>query len=265
MEIIARMAEKKSITIETNGTLITPQAAIELVRLAVKYRYRGGIAAVNFSIHGTEKIHCELTGSPSSYELALSGMDYIAQEKKRVNSSLPRITVKAVVSQHNAAVLPLMAKEATRAGAELFVLKLLDPASLGMEIRQKNTPLIKQRRLQLPQSAIIQLTDSLARLVTSATIPLVTIPLGLTIGDFISHYSGEFEAKRFYCTAPWSNISVFPNGDLYICKLFGGGNIFSRSVLWHWESPPYRAFRKELLHKGLPKECMGCCFLIKSS
>lgn len=67
-----------------------------------------------------------------------------------------------------------------------------------------------------------------------------------------SHYSR-------YCSAPWHQLNLLPNGDLYTCQDLILGNIKKRSLEQIWNGPKARNIRKFVSQKLFPA-CKGCFY-----
>jgi len=62
-----------------------------------------------------------------------------------------------------------------------------------------------------------------------------------------------------YCTAPWHQLNVMPNGDVYICPDYFIGNIKNRMFEDIWNGQEARRLRNYIAQKLFPG-CRGCFY-----
>ena len=81
------------------------------------------------------------------------------------------------------------------------------------------------------------------------------------IPGILKYYANKGELDDYeLCRAPWTNIRVAPNGDVYPCLAYKMGNITDESLRSVWRSENMNRFRSELEDRLMPA-CLGCCFL----
>ena len=81
------------------------------------------------------------------------------------------------------------------------------------------------------------------------------------VSGILKYYANQGELSDYeLCRAPWTNIRVAPNGDVYPCLAYSMGNIREESLLDIWKGREMDRFRAELERELMPA-CLGCCFL----
>lgn len=78
------------------------------------------------------------------------------------------------------------------------------------------------------------------------------------IEDYYKHNRGALHYAN-YCTAPWHQIDMMPNGDIYTCHDYFIGNIKNASFKDIWNGKKVKNLRKYLLKKMFPG-CKGCFY-----
>jgi MoaA/NifB/PqqE/SkfB family radical SAM enzyme len=66
------------------------------------------------------------------------------------------------------------------------------------------------------------------------------------------------ERFRGSCGAPWTQVNVVPNGDVWVCYDVPLGNIKRDDADAIWNGPAVRALRERILDRGLFAGCRGC-------
>lgn len=139
----------------------------------------------------------------------------LQETKKRLNSSLPRVTVRFVAMQHNEKELKQVEKLAKELGADFFATKSVDmPTARGENLDEKYRPE----------------NDNLRRY------------------DYVT---GTYQRKEqpFICMRPWKRITLDASGEVISCEYdyknaLSFGNINrEESVMDVWKSPKSTIFR----------------------
>ena len=91
-EIIGAVSDKVTTEVVTNGTLMTPDLARELVR--------SGLHELRFSIDGPQEIHDWLRGD-GAFASAEAGLDLIREAKTELGAEHPNLTVWQCVSRRS--------------------------------------------------------------------------------------------------------------------------------------------------------------------
>ena len=79
--------------------------------------------------------------------------------------------------------------------------------------------------------------------------------------ELVSYYSLNRGALRYnkYCTAPWHQIDIMPNGDIYTCHDLFIGNLRESCFRDIWNGKISRKLRLRLTQKLFPG-CKGCFY-----
>ena len=64
---------------------------------------------------------------------------------------------------------------------------------------------------------------------------------------------------RAFCDAPWTQVNLLPNGDVWTCPDIVLGNIAKSSFEEIWDGPKARALRRRVTEKLMPA-CRGCFY-----
>lgn len=83
----------------------------------------------------------------------------------------------------------------------------------------------------------------------------------LSLGELRNFYNNNSEASGYaaFCTAPWHQLNLLPNGDVYICPDYVVGNIRDASFEEIWNGKQAKSLREYTL-KNLFPSCKGCFF-----
>lgn len=81
----------------------------------------------------------------------------------------------------------------------------------------------------------------------------------LSFKEIQSHYRGDFKMSSYrkICLAPWLQVNVLPNGDLYICNDYLIGNLKNGPFEKIWNGKKAQNLRKYLSQRLFPA-CKGC-------
>jgi len=79
--------------------------------------------------------------------------------------------------------------------------------------------------------------------------------------DIRAYYGGNRGAVHYahFCTAPWHQINLMPNGDIYVCHDLFIGNVRKEPFTRIWNGPKIRKLRAYVM-KDLFPGCKGCFY-----
>jgi len=123
--LLARYARDKGlkVALATNGTLVTPQLAKQIVD--------AGIVRVAMSLDGADApTHDSFRGMPGSFDRMLAGFGYL----KALGMSMQ---LNTTIARHNAHQLPEIYDLALRLGADALHTFLLVPVGCGLQIAEQ--------------------------------------------------------------------------------------------------------------------------------
>ena len=92
--------------------------------------------------------------------------------------------------------------------------------------------------------------------------PNVQFSADLRPEELEPYYRDQREALHYanYCTAPWHQLNLMPNGELFTCPGYFIGNIRgNRSLAQIWNGPKARKLRQYLTKRLFPG-CKGCFY-----
>ncbi len=83
----------------------------------------------------------------------------------------------------------------------------------------------------------------------------------LELSEIEGYYKYNLAAGGYarYCTAPWHQVNMMPNGDIYICHDYFIGNIKNESFIRVWNGEKAQGLRRYLWSRLFPA-CKGCFY-----
>ncbi|MBI4965610.1 MAG: radical SAM protein [Desulfomonile tiedjei] len=246
------------LAIATNGTLLTPETAEDLVDLRV--------STVSISLEGPEEIHNRICKNPRSFENALRGLEALRKSKESRQSTRPNLALGVTLTSSNylhLEHLPQIAKQ-FRAEVRIGMLNYSLPGNgPSPSASDKGDDLDLPKHLRTMDFE--KLRESWQRLTLRAKeldVLTYTIPMHMGIDEIIRWYSDPDYAYAAKCLAPWNFVYIDPYGRLLNCMLGNTmGDLRIASVAEVYNSAVYREFRNELRSCGLYKACSRCCML----
>jgi radical SAM protein with 4Fe4S-binding SPASM domain len=246
------------LAIATNGTLLTPEAAEDLVDLQV--------STVSISLEGPEEIHNNICKRPKAFEHALEGLGHLLKSKQAKCSTRPNLALGVTLTSSNYLHLEHLPAIAKQFGAEIRIgmLNYLLPADEpGPSVSDKGDDLNLPEHLRAMD--FDQLRHSWRAFMLKAkelNVLTYTIPLHMRIDEIIRWYSDPDYSYATRCLAPWNFVYIDPYGRLLNCMLGSAmGDLRTTSVIEAYNSQAFREFRKRLRNHGLYKGCSRCCML----
>ncbi|MBI3300245.1 MAG: radical SAM protein [Elusimicrobia bacterium] len=241
-----------SVSLLSNGSRITEDAARELVRIGVDF--------VRFSLDGDRETHDEICGAPN-YDLLMASVRRIVRAKESLAAAQPRLGFENVVQRRNQGRICSVVEAAHREGVGHVTVSNVYFApqpgaaarSAGMQTRHV------QRELYAVDAGA--LAEELARARALAR------RYGI---DLRSRLGGCAEVQRLYhdpafsyadkCLYPWLMCRINPYGDVIPCtgSSLAMGNIMEASLAEIWNGEAYLRFRRELRAAGLFGDCLKC-------
>jgi len=246
------------LAVATNGTLLTPEAAEDLVDLRV--------STVSISLEGPEEIHNSICKSPKAFEHALAGLEYLRKSKESRQSTRPNLALGVTLTSSNYLHLEHLPEIAKRFGAEIrigMLNYLLPGAGPRPSVSDKGDNLNLPEHLRSMDFNVLR--NSWQKLMLRAkefNVLTYTIPLHMGIDEIIRWYSDPDYSYATKCLAPWNFVYIDPYGRLLNCMLGSAmGDLRTASVAEAYNSGAYSEFRIRLRNHGLYKTCSRCCML----
>jgi len=246
------------LAIATNGTLLTPEAAEDMVELRV--------STVSVSLEGPEEVHNRICKNPRAFEQAIKGLEQLREAKRSKRSNRPNLALGVTLTSSNYLHLEHLPGIAKQFGAEIrigmlnYFLHEADPTPSSSD---KGDDLDLPEHLRSMDFGLLR--DSWRRFLLSAkelNVLTYTIPLRMDINEIIKWYSDPLYSYAAKCLAPWNFVYIDPYGRLLNCMLGNAmGDLRTTSVAEAYNSPAYREFRRTLRYHMLYRNCSRCCLL----
>lgn len=260
LEMVA-YAKKQRLPVQifTNGVLVVPEKADELIRIGLDY--------IDFTLLGNEKSHNEVAGSPMAYNKLVSNVEYFAANRGSTHVLL-NYTITPYSLKHIDHALEL-AERFDLDGVRFQHYNFLVPE----EVVAHNAVMTKVfggsgtiHEVKADEETVWMadyITDFQKKLVElQSKIPIQWAPT-LDADEIRMWYSGARFRTMRKCMYPWRGILLDADGRLYPCsKIYLSlGQVGEEcGVLDLWNDDQMLKFRANL-KKGLFPACSRCCKL----
>ena len=245
----------------TNGTMLFEDKAQLLVDEV-------NALSVGFSIDGIGDLHDQIRKLPKAYERTVANLTGLADYRRRQGEKWPVLDLKTVMTPENVHQLVDIYHVARDMGADYYTLSCLRISELILSLpcrQSMDDGLYREYPALLPEAMDLELLkgqlETLFELSTGDGPKLRFYPSYSSVEGILKYYANQGELADYKpCKAPWTNIRVAPNGDVYPCLSYRMGNIREDGILDIWRNDQMDHFRQEL-RCGLVPACMACCFL----
>lgn len=247
------------ITVTTNGTLITPEHAEGIARIAYDRLH------FNFSIDGFKEVHDRIRGA-GNLERTLEGLRYIREADAKVGSPPRKIIVNSVVNNLNLDAVPAFL-EYCRAqgfqGVQLLNLFKKNSDPIPREIKHMWIPRERWGVLDEVVDKVIEYkeqTDPQQFLIVNSEHELQIMK---------QYYRGTLPPRKAKCYAGWKELYINADGSTVMCDgdldfLKGEfGNVRQQTLQELWHSDKLRERREAV--KACTSPCIQDCYLRESS
>ncbi len=250
--IISEFSSRVHTEIMTNGTLITEQRAIKIVKSKVQ--------KVIFSIDGPEHIHDMFRGK-GSFRRATLGLANLYNAKKEMETKNPIIEIAICVSKANINDMDSMIEIAKKYEAKLLINFLIDMIHTPKDfINGKEVTFVKGKDPLNFELNAKEKADFLQNYLSKGNIPKSFIyntkqKLKIFINKRIVN---QLEKNYFDCDRARRIMIVDPWGDLFPCEFLYGykyGNINEGATVWN--SSKRKEIRKKIINGNL-NICKDC-------
>ncbi len=208
--------------VDTNGTLDRAQEIIS-----------SGLSAIDISLDGATRESYEQYRVGASFEKVTANIRKLSRARRDAGSEKPEIIIQFVVFKHNEDEVAAVEKLSRELGADTLILKTaaLNTSALGLDQQETSEKYL---------------------------------PRDSRYGRFASQGSAASAKAYRMCEWAFSGVILY-NGDVTTCcydhdGINSVGNVFTdggfRKV---WNSPKYRAMRRDVLRRRLPL-CGTCSF-----
>lgn len=257
LKILKHAKKKHRVGIISNLTVNTKDHNHALVEL--------GIDTLMTSLDGHQaQLHDKVRGK-GSFQKTINNLKDIRRQKKRLNKSLPTLTINSMILPHNLNYMTDMVKLAHRLKVNWLNFQLLDPSldRSGYDLHNSLSHLKGDNRKKLPkinQEKLKVSLDEVFKLVKKLHLQ-VTFSPQLTPADILDYYSGKINLNRVYCNRIFHLTRISPFGDLYPCFNLKIGSLLDTPLMQLWNSQKYRQFRQQIKRGAFKAQCVGCCHL----
>ena len=227
-----RMPEHSQVGLTTNGTLLTQDLAARLIDVGINW--------ICFSLDGATQSTAEKVRPGINFEQVLENISDLSRYRKALRTKTPWLSANFVMSQQNVHEMP--------AFVDLV-------ASLGLD-----TVTFSHLR-NFPTGAFALLDENLL-----ATSFQQVRELGKKYGIVVS--LPLIRPQQEPCCYFLETAYVWISGEVVpCCRMLNGagpepirvfGNVKRTPLVEIWNSPDYRAFRRQVIEGDLPDECRGC-------
>ena len=261
-DLLRAVSERgRRFNIVTNGTMLFE----DKVKLLVD---ETKALSVGISIDGIGATHDTIRRLPKAFERTVANMRQLIDYRRTQNRSLPVLDMKTVITADNIDQLTDIYLLGRDIGVDYLTYSCLRTSELLFALPCRHSmddgaynlapePLdagIDLRQLQ-------EQLESIQALAKEGGPGLRFYPSYDGIAGILKYYANKGELADYEpCSAPWTNIRVAPNGDIYPCLSYRMGNIRQDGLIASWKGPEMERFRGAF-GEGLLPACLGCCNL----
>ena len=254
-------AKGRRFNIVTNGTMLFE----DKVRLLVD---ETKALSVGVSIDGIGETHDTIRRLPKAFERTVKNLRDLAAYRTDRGSRFPVIDVKTVIANENLDELVDIYLLARDIGADYVTYSCLRNSELLFALpcrasmddeayKEVPPPFTEPMDLELLERQL----EKVFACAEEGAPRLRFYPDYRSVPGILKYYANQGELADYeLCNAPWTNIRIAPNGDVYPCLSYRMGNIREDDISRIWKGPEMQRFRKELERELMPA-CLGCCFL----
>ena len=231
------------------------------------------IDQVDVSISGPKNILNTLRKGPDGhFDKVISGMRELSEKRK---GGVPRIQVSCVVSDLNYMHLNELAEYLKKQGIDVDMHYFPSVIYMDKDLIQEHRKTFKEEfgsearswtgYSHKPASMdFTRLSQEFGMLKGYKNVKIGPVSSEDEIKRYFS--DGKWLASRFsdICIAPWTQPTLMPNGDIWVCHDLPVGNIKKDRFRDIWNGKTIKKLRKRILDKGLFPGCRGCYYIYYS-
>lgn len=247
------------ITLTTNGTLITPEVASGIARIAYDRLH------FNFSLDGFAEVHDKIRGA-GMLEQSLKGLKALRAADQAVGNPPRKVGVNTVVNNLNLETLPAFLEFCRSEGFQgVQLLNLFKKAGPEVPRDIKHLWIGRERWSTLDQ--VVETLRAFKRASDPLHFTLFNTEHQLDIMKL--YYRGTLPPRQARCYAGWKELYINADGQAIMCDgkldfLNGAfGNVRDQTLLQLWESDALRA-RREVV-RACESPCIQDCYLRENS
>lgn len=259
IELIKAISYLAETLIITNGTLLSKENAVELVK--------GGLDFIEFSIDLPEQ-HNDFLRGGGTYRKAMAGIDILLEEKKKQESKTPQITIRPLITKANCRMFKTLYHWSMDKGLNFEFVFLRDWYKALIHTRfedkrigyyqpglegQRQNKIVADMVLTAKECRKIWEEFYLLKWDSNSSWFMERIR---RILRNIDHILNSF--IYFDCSRSRNSVLIDPYGDLYVCELLDykyGNCITNGPVSWFTDN---RKRIREKIVNGLLPICREC-------
>ncbi|MCX5769885.1 MAG: radical SAM protein [Candidatus Hydrogenedentes bacterium] len=233
-------------SLQTNGTLFTPEAVEELVR--------ANWDEVSISVDGLTAETNDRLRFPGVFEESMETMRQFATAKQKFGRSAPGVRVACVLSRFNSDSLCEMVEKMHEMGATTLVFIQMIVYADGMADLAPTAEQFSQLRRQYERARALGLRLGLET-------ALAALPPGETPAAR-ERKNGGNRYNRALCVEPWLSLVVLPWGRCAPCCVFGNGmtdSLQERNLKDIWYGEAMQRIRHQVMEGTAPEDCITKC------
>ena len=247
--------------IVTNGTILSE----DKIKLLVD---ETNALSVGISIDGIGETHDEIRQLPKAFDRTVKNMRELVAYREKSRKRFPVVDMKTVITSENTGELVDIYELGADIGVDYLTFSCLRTSELIFALPCRAS-LEDEAYSDLPPSLDLDVDINFLRAQLEKIVALAEeggpavrfYPDYSGIEGVLKYYAGQGEMEDYEpCHAPWTNIRVAPNGDVYPCLSYKMGNVKEQELLEIWRGEEIRRFRA-LFSQGNVAACMGCCNL----
>lgn len=239
----------------TNGTLFTERTCERIVK--------AGVRAITVSLDGVGEKHDQIRGQVRAYERAMSGMARLAEVKKRLGSSRPRLAVHATISRMNTDALPEISALQDELGLDVSFQLASETSPGEVAATTLDGAVVAGEEFVSRDGSFLPDEEGLERLRDFLARPGI-LRKHPTLGILASMSDRELREGRFpvrRCQVVEGEILIDPYGDVRPCshlENYSYGNVREQSVREIWEGVK-RQKLVDTVRRDMFPICDKCC------
>ncbi|MFA5115974.1 MAG: SPASM domain-containing protein [Candidatus Omnitrophota bacterium] len=261
--VLAQKAHKKGIKVSllTNGALLADNFA----------KIKGTVDEVHVSPGGPPSVFSSYTKRPlSHFQALMAGLKKITDLKKR-NGNKPFLSILYTISELNYAHMEELIKLMTRNKIKIDRYSFQHMMFIGRRsFKAQKDVFLKEFKIKdmdfwkgytyVPSGIdFARFKQEIKKVQKYQNVEFIPY---FQPEEVEAYYRDSRDGLHYsnYCTAPWHQLDIMPNGDVFICFGYFLGNIRdNRSFAAIWNGPRARKLRQYVSRRLFPA-CNGCFY-----
>lgn len=247
--------------ITTNGILLKENAEKLLI-----------FDTINISLDGPEEINDEIRGINGGFLKVMEGIKEMENLKRKRNFKKPYVNICCTISSYNYTHLSSLVEEILKENIEISLLLFQHLEFVEENTLQENKILWREKfseesdywRCLCQKENIIdgeKLFQEISRIkkIKTEKIKFILFEPDFKKEELISFYKDkQLKKLKEKCLAPWQEIFIYPEGNVWTCPGLVMGNIKSEPLSSIWNGEKYRNLRRVLNQIKIFPVCKSC-------